>query len=78
MARRSPPLTDKVFQVLQRLVENPSDPALKTHKLSGRLKGLRACWVEYDCRIVFTFKPNPTGGDDLILLIDIGTHDEIY
>ena len=54
--RRAPDLSDRVFRTLQRLVENPSDPALKTHKLSGRLSGLWACWVEYDCRIIFAFK----------------------
>jgi mRNA interferase YafQ len=76
--RRAPDLSDKVFRTLQRLVENPSDPVLKTHKLSGRLSGLWACWVEYDCRIVFAFKPDPAGQEQLILLVDIGTHDEVY
>jgi addiction module RelE/StbE family toxin len=78
VTRRSPRLQDKVFQVLLRLVENPSDPVLKTHKLSGRLSGLWACWVEYDCRIIFAFKPDPDGGEQVILLVDIGTHDEVY
>jgi mRNA-degrading endonuclease YafQ of YafQ-DinJ toxin-antitoxin module len=58
--------------------ENPSDPALKTHKLSGRLRGLWACWVEYDCRIIFAFKQDPAKQEQLILLVDIGTHDEAY
>ena len=76
--RRAPDLSDKVFRTLQRLVENPSDPALKTHKLSGRLSGLWACWVEYDCRIIFAFKPDPVNQEQFILLVDIGTHDEVY
>ena len=76
--RRSPPLEDRVFQVLRRLVENPSDPILRTHKLSGRLSGLWACWVEYDCRIIIAFKPDPASGEQLILLVDIGTHGEVY
>jgi mRNA interferase YafQ len=74
----SPTLKDKIFRTLQRLAENPFDARLKTHKLSGRLRGLWACWVEYDCRIVFAFKPDPAGGEQLILLVDIGTHDEVY
>jgi addiction module RelE/StbE family toxin len=76
--RRAPDLSDKVFRTLQRLVENPSDPALKTHKLSGRLSGLWACWVEYDCRIIFALKQDPANQEQLILLVDIGTHDEVY
>ena len=60
------------------VVENPSDPALKTHKLSGRLSGLWACWVEYDCRIIFASKQDPVKQEQLILLVDIGTHDEVY
>jgi len=46
---------------------------LKTHKLSGKLKGLWAFVVEYDCRVVFQFLEE---GD--VLLIDIGKHDEVY
>ena len=76
--RRAPDLSDRVFRTLQRLVENPSDPALKTHKLSGRLSGLWACWVEYDCRIIFASKQDPVKQEQLILLVDIGTHDEVY
>jgi len=76
--RHAPDLSDKVFRTLQRLVENPSDPALKTHKLSGCLSGLWACWVEYDCRIIFAFKKDPANQEQLIVLVDIGTHDEVY
>ncbi|WP_274381954.1 hypothetical protein [Myxacorys almedinensis] len=37
-----------------------------------------ACSVEYDCRIVFDFVENPETGETEILLIDIGSHDEVY
>jgi addiction module RelE/StbE family toxin len=50
-------LQNRILGVLERLAEDPFHPALKTHKLSGQLKGLWACWVEYDCRIVFAFEP---------------------
>jgi len=32
--------------------------------------------VEYDCRIVFAFDPDT--GEEMIVLIDLGTHDEVY
>ena len=47
-------------------------------QLSGRLSGLWACWAEYDCRIIFAFKKDPANQEQLIVLVDIGTHDEVY
>jgi len=58
---------------LEIFVEDPFDARLKTHKLSGSLEGLWAFTMAYDCRVVFKFLP-----DDKVLLIDIGTHDEVY
>jgi len=59
-------------------VNDPFDPGLRTHKLRGQLEGLWACWVEYDCRVVFAFETDPQGSEDMIVLIDIGTHDQVY
>jgi len=67
-------LKKKFWETLELFVNNPFDTRLKTHKLTGKLKGLWALSVDYDCRLVFKFiKEN-----DVILLIDIGTHDEVY
>jgi len=52
--------------------------SLSTHKLSGTLEGLRACSCGYDCRIVFSIEGNPAGGGEVIVLLDIGSHDEVY
>lgn len=76
--RKNPALQNLIFQVLDRLAADPFHPLLKTHKLSGQLKGLWACWVEYDCRIVFAFAPDPDTGEDMIVLIDLGTHNQVY
>ncbi|MBM4459305.1 MAG: type II toxin-antitoxin system mRNA interferase toxin, RelE/StbE family [Chloroflexi bacterium] len=75
--RRDPALQERILDVLDMLVENPFDPELKTHKLRGQLAGLWACWVEYDCRIVFVLSPDPPN-EDAIVLADIGSHDEVY
>jgi hypothetical protein len=32
----------------------------------------------YDCRIVFSIETAPTTQKEVILLLDIGTHDEVY
>lgn len=52
--------------------------SLGTHKLSGTLEGLRACSCGYDCRIVFSIERNLVGDREFIVLLDIGTHDEVY
>ena len=75
--RKKPHLEQKIFDTLQKLATNPFDPSLETHKLKGRLEGLWACKVEYDCRIVFGFE-NITEETGRIVLIDIGTHEEVY
>lgn len=76
--RKDRKLQGQIFDVLNELADDPFQPKLRIHKLSGKLKGLWACWVEYDCRIIFTFENDPDSESDLIVLIDIGTHDEVY
>ncbi len=76
--RRNPKRRARIADVLQQLATDPFVPALETHKLKGDLAGLWACTVEYDCRIVFEFVKHPETHAEEILLIDIGTHDEVY
>ena len=76
--RKNPGLQDDILEVIAKLARNPFEPSLKTHKLKGQLEGLWACWVEYDCRIIFLFEPDPKGSEDMIVLVDVGTHDEVY
>lgn len=40
--------------------------------------GLRACSCGYDCRIVFRIEEAEDSGNEEIVLIDIGTHNEVY
>ena len=78
VTRRRPALQERILDTLARLAENPFGPELRGHRLRGELAGLWACWVEYDCRLIFAFEPDPSGGDDLIVLVDIGSHEEVY
>ncbi|MEA3414675.1 MAG: plasmid stabilization protein [Thermodesulfobacteriota bacterium] len=57
---------------------NPFAPQLETHKLKGKLSGSWACSAGYDLRIVFDFVKAKKGSADDILLLAIGTHDEVY
>lgn len=71
-------LKQKIINTLELLQEDPFNPKLNTHKLHGKLKGYWASIVEYDCRIVFTFATIPESKNKIIVLIDIGTHNEVY
>ncbi|MFM6191299.1 MAG: type II toxin-antitoxin system YafQ family toxin [Planktothrix sp.] len=78
LVKKNPQLQDKILVVLELLGNNPFHPSLKSHKLTGQLEGLWSCSVSYDCRIIFAFKKDVKTDNDLIVLIDIGSHDEVY
>lgn len=73
-----PDLRQKIERALEQLGEDPFDPKLHTHKLKGELSGVWACTVDYDNRILFEFVKNPDAGNEEILLLTLGTHDEVY
>jgi mRNA interferase YafQ len=78
LLKKNPQLQDKILAVLELLGNDPFTPSLKSHKLTGQLQGLWSCSVTYDCRIIFAFKKDSVTEENLIVLIDIGSHDEVY
>jgi addiction module RelE/StbE family toxin len=54
---------EKVFK------KNPFDPKLKTHKLTGRLKGRWAFSVNYKYRIIIFFE-----SESIFWFLSVGTH----
>ena len=54
---------------------DPFDPSLKTHTLSGVMKGLWSFRITYEQRLVFDFVDESR---TRVLLIDIGAHEEVY
>ena len=65
---------EKLFwEKLKIFIENPFSPQLKTHKLSGELRNLWSFSLEYDLRVVFFFAE-----ENKVVLVDIGTHEEVY
>ncbi|MBF0336312.1 MAG: type II toxin-antitoxin system mRNA interferase toxin, RelE/StbE family [Nitrospirae bacterium] len=70
--KKNPQLRKDFTKTIKNLTSNPFDQSLKTHKLSGELKDFWSCHVTYDIRIRFILKAN------IIELIGIGSHDEIY
>jgi len=71
--RKNEMLRKKFWERLELFLSSPFAPQLRTHKLSGKLEGQWAFSVDEDYRVVFEFI-----GEDRALLIDIGSHDEVY
>lgn len=67
-----------IDDVLRQMQTDVFAPVLGTHKLGGALLGLWACSCGYDCRVVFSLEADEENGREVILLLDIGTHDDVY
>jgi len=72
-AKNNDELKKRFWHAVELFSKNPFDPRLRTHKLTGKLEGLWAFSVSYDCRVVFKFI-----NEDEVLLVDIGGHNEVY
>ena len=78
LARRDVVLQGRVAEVLRQLAHDPFQARLRSHKLTGELQGVWSCTVGYDYRILFEIQRNPETGAEEILLLTMGTHDEVY
>lgn len=63
-------------QALALLTEDAFHAKLRTHKLKGKMHGSWACAAGYDLRIVFDFVSHE--GSEAVLLLTVGTHEEVY
>ncbi|MCE9603411.1 MAG: type II toxin-antitoxin system mRNA interferase toxin, RelE/StbE family [Planctomycetia bacterium] len=71
-----PKSADAIEDVLNLLAADAYDPRLRTHKLQGRFDGYWSCSAGYDLRVLFQFVTH--NGEETILLLSLGTHDEVY
>ncbi|RZA02883.1 MAG: type II toxin-antitoxin system mRNA interferase toxin, RelE/StbE family [Sphingobacteriaceae bacterium] len=72
-------LKTSISKALLKLQQDAYDPSLRTHKLSGKLAAYLACSCGYDCRIIFTIEKDISDANtENIVLLDIGTHDDVY
>ena len=78
LVKKNPVLQPQIEAVLRRMAEDINDSRLKTHHLSGQLAGLHACSAGYDCRIVFAKQKHTKSGAEILLLVNIGSHKEVY
>ena len=67
-------LVPKFKKVIEKLTDDPFDNSLKTHKLKGNLSDFYACSLTYEYRIILTIEIQ----DEEIILVNIGTHDDVY
>lgn len=70
--KKDPALKKAYLEFANKILNNPFDPSLKSHKLSGNLKDRYACSLTHDIRITFKLS------DDTVYLLNIGTHDVVY
>lgn len=70
----SPKIQQKAKIVIKQFRENPHDPTLHTHALSGSLAGKQAFSVTSNIRILFEEYDNY----QYVTLLRIGTHNQVY
>lgn len=69
-----PQLRSQYQKILELLEVNPFHPSLRLHGLQGRLQGLSSVSINMSYRIVIELMIR----DNEIILINIGSHDQVY
>jgi len=72
--RKHPDRRADLQDVLDALRQDPFQPSLRLHPLSGNLHGFHAASLSYEWRIVLVLKLD----ERRITLVNIGSHDEVY
>ncbi len=76
--KRNLVLEERVRKTLEQMTEDVFVSSLDTHKLGGNLDGIYACSCGYDCRVLFSIEPDSETEFELIILLDVGKHDDVY
>ncbi|MDL1971363.1 MAG: type II toxin-antitoxin system mRNA interferase toxin, RelE/StbE family [Candidatus Desulfofervidaceae bacterium] len=71
--KRNKDLQEIFWKKLEKFIEDPFAKELKTHKLTGKLEDSWSFSLRYDLRVIFFFAENKK-----VVLVDIGTHEEVY
>jgi len=72
--KKHPSIIEQYKKTLQLLELNPHHPSLRLHKLHGKLDGVHSVSINISYRITIEFIIQ----DDIIIPINVGTHDEVY
>ena len=76
--KRNADLATRAERAIKMLAADPKHPSLRTHALKGAFDGLWACSAAYDLRIVFEDVVRKETQERVLVLLDIGTHDDVY
>ncbi|TAN61010.1 type II toxin-antitoxin system mRNA interferase toxin, RelE/StbE family [bacterium] len=71
---KHPDLKPRFKKLLEALQKDPFRPSLKLHPLSGKLSDCYAVSLAFSYRVTLTLIVE----DKEIILLDIGSHDEVY
>ncbi len=74
LLRKHPEIINQYQKTLELLEVDPYHPSLRLHSLEGRLKGLSSVSINMSYRIVLEMVIS----DDEILLVNVGSHDQVY
>ena len=75
LVKNNPILKKRIFKAIDFLSENPKHPGLRTHQINDPDYGkIWSSWAHEDLRIFWKYE----GEVIVILLLDIGSHDEVY
>lgn len=72
LVKSNPKLSDKIDKKLKLFSENPAHPSLRSHKLTGRKVEEWNISIAEDLRLIFQRV------EDGILVVDLGSHEEVY
>ena len=74
LIRKNPSLKPKIVKTLKLIEEDPFYPSLRLHQLKGKLNGKYSISIDMNYRIILELIIK----DNEIILLDIGSHDEVY
>jgi len=67
-------LLEKYKKTIELLQADPTHPSLRVHKLQGKMHQFSSVSINMKYRIIIDFIII----DEVIVLIDIGSHDDVY
>ncbi len=72
--RKHPDLKPCFAETVSTLQQDPFQPGLGLHQLTGKLSGCHAVRLTYSYRITLTLLIS----EKEVILLDIGSHDDVY